>query len=366
MKPKILISFLIAAALICGCGSEEHTETETDTTTDQISSIETTTEPADTSTAAEEQASDDETSEPQTDDVVTDDTVIDAPEAYQPFPDIPEISYKDGEYYLTAAKAVDHKLEFDVPPEHVIYADRNYRQSFDGYGTYIRILSDEGLITWINIDDNSDYVVEFFSPDSDKILEWDGFTVMHDGWSNTFVLKDGEVIMATRDGAAEVYGNLLLIYQFLEVGSAEITLYGPGLTPLCDEPVYALTKTPDGVGGRTDDHHFTVWDTEGNVLRVSREYNKIYAASQGYILVRNQDEDIRLIDSYENEVAVYEGIPEEVHTSAYHFPIWGEMYRETLYFGFIDIETNLVYTLHFNIPTEETGIETISADEVLF
>ncbi len=42
------------------------------------------------------------------------------------------------------------------------------------------------------------------------------------------------------------------------------------------------------------------------------------------------------------------------------------MYRETLYFGFIDIETNLVYTLHFNIPTEETSIETISADEVLF
>ncbi len=372
MKSRILISLLIAAALICGCGSKEHTET--DTTADQISSTETTTEPTDTSTAATEETSDDETSAPQTDDAVTDDVTTDgittdapvteAPEAYHPFPDIPEISYKDGGYYLTAAKATDHKLEFDVPPEHVIYADRNYRQSFDGYGTYIRILSDEGLITWIHISDNSDYVVEFFSPDNDRILEWDGFTVMHDGWSNTFVLKDGEVIMETDDGAAEVYGNLLLIYQFLEVGSAEITLYGPGLTPLCDEPVYALTKTPDGVGGRTDDHHFTVWDTDGNVLRVSREYDKIYAASQGYILVR--DGDVKLIDSYENEVAVYEGIPEEAHTSAYHFPIWGEMYRETLYFGFIDIETNLVYTLHFNIPTEETSIETISADEVLF
>ncbi len=359
MKPRILISLLIAAALICGCGSEEHTETNT--TTDQISSAETTTEPTDTSTATEEQASDDKTSDPQTDDIVTDPS-----EAYQPFPDIPEISYKDGGYYLTAAKATNHKLEFDVPPEHVIYADRNYRQSFDGYGTYIRILSDEGLITWIHISDNSDYVVEFFSPDNDKTLEWDGFTVMHDGWSNTFVLKDGEVVMETDDGAAEVYGNLLLIYQFLEVGSAEITLYGPGLTPLCDKPVYALTKTPDGVGGRTGDHHFTVWDTEGNVLRVSREYDKIYAASQGYILVRNKDEDIKLIDSYENEVAIYEGIPEEVHTSAYHFPIWGEMHQETLYFGFIDIETNLVYTLHFNISTEETSIETISADEVLF
>lgn len=372
MKSRILISLLIAAALICGCGSKEHPET--DTTADQISSTETTTEPTDTSTAAAEETSDDETSAPQTDDavsdsittddIVTDAPVTEAPEAYHPFPDIPEISYKDGGYYLTAAKATGHKLEFDVPPEHVIYTDREYRRSFNGYGIYIRILSDEGLITWINIDDNSDYVVEFFSPDNDRILEWDGFTVMHDGWSNTFVLKDGEVIMETDDGAAEVYGNLLLIYQFLEVGSAEITLYGPGLTPLCDEPVYALTKTPDGVGGRTDDHHFTVWDTEGNVLRVSRDYDKIYAASQGYILVR--DGDVKLIDSYENEVAVYEGIPEEAHTSAYHFPIWGEMYRETMYFGFIDIETNLVYTLHFNIPTEETSIETISADEVLF
>ena len=159
MKSRILISLLIAAALICGCGSKGHTET--DTTADQISSTETTTEPTDTSTAATEETSDDETSAPQTDDavtdsittddIVTDAPVTEAPEAYHPFPDIPEISYKDGGYYLTAAKATDHKLEFDVPPEHVIYADRNYRQSFDGYGTYIRILSDEGLITWIHI-----------------------------------------------------------------------------------------------------------------------------------------------------------------------------------------------------------------------
>ena len=42
MKSRILISLLIAAALICGCGSKEHTET--DTTADQISSTETTTE----------------------------------------------------------------------------------------------------------------------------------------------------------------------------------------------------------------------------------------------------------------------------------------------------------------------------------
>ena len=362
MKAKILISLLIAAALICGCGSEEHTET--DITTDQISSIETTTKPADTSTAATEETSDNETSEPQTDDVVTGDTVTEAPEAYHPFPDIPEISYKDGGYYLTVYEVIDQKLEFNTPPEHVIYADSIYRNSYTGYGVIIRILSDDGLITWVHAVENDEDALEFFWPDYDETLEWDGFTIMHDDWSNTFVLKDGEVVMATRDGAAEVYGNLLLIYQFLEVGSAEITLYGPGLTPLCDEPVYALTKTPDGVGGRTEDHHFTVWDTEGNVLRVSRDYDKIYAASQGYILVR--DGDVKLIDSYENEVAVYEGIPEEAHTSAYHFPIWGEMYRETLYFGFIDIETNLVYTLYFNIPTEETSIETISADEVLF
>ena len=360
MKAKILISLLIAAALICGCGSEEHTET--DITTDQISSIETTTKPADTSTAATEETSDNENSEPQTDDVVTGDTVTEAPEAYHPFPDIPEISYKDGGYYLTAAKATGHKLEFDVPPEHVIYTDREYRRSFNGYGIYIRILSDEGLITWINIDDNSDYVVEFFSPDNDRILEWDGFTVMHDGWSNTFVLKDGEVIMETDDGAAEVYGNLLLIYQFLEVGSAEITLYGPGLTPLCDEPVYALTKTPDGVGGRTDDHHFTVWDTDGNVLRVSREYDKIYAASQGYILVRNGD--VKLIDSYENEVAVYEGIPEETEIMAYSFKIWGEQYSERIYFSLMDDENNLVYSVAFNSSTGETSLTTESADNV--
>ena len=144
MKPSILISLLIAAALICGCGSKENTET--DITTDRISSIETTTKPADTSTAATEETSDNETSAPQTDDAATDDVMTDgittdapvteAPEAYHPFPDIPKISYKDGGYYLTAAKATGHKLEFDVPPEHVIYADRNYRQSFDGYGTY--------------------------------------------------------------------------------------------------------------------------------------------------------------------------------------------------------------------------------------
>lgn len=372
MKSRILISLLIAAALICGCGSKEHTET--DITTDRISSAETTTEPADTSTAAAEETSDDETSAPQTDDAATDDVMTDgittdapvteAPEAYHPFPDIPEISYKDDGYYLTVYEVIDQKLEFNTPPEHVIYADSIYRNSYTGYGVIIRILSDDGLITWVHAVENDDDALEFFWPDYDETLEWDGFTIMHDDWSNTFVLKDGEVVMATRDGAAEIYGNLLLIYFFPNSGSVDITLYGPGLTPLCDKPVYSLTKTPDGVGGITDDHHFTVWDTDGNVLRVSREYDKIYAASQGYILVRNGD--VKLIDSYENEVAVYEGIPEEAHTSAYHFPIWGEMYRETLYFGFIDIETNLVYTLHFNIPTEETSIETISADEVLF
>ena len=36
MKSRILISLLIAAALICGCGSKEHTET--DTTADHIDS----------------------------------------------------------------------------------------------------------------------------------------------------------------------------------------------------------------------------------------------------------------------------------------------------------------------------------------
>ncbi len=41
---------------------------------------------------------------------------------------------------------------------------------------------------------------------------------------------------------------------------------------------------------------------------------------------------------------------------------YGTMYRETLYFGFIDNETNL----HFSITTEEPGIEAISADEALF
>ena len=96
MKPRILISLLIAAALICGCGSEEHTET--DTTTDQISSTETTAEPTDTSTVATEETSNDETSYPQTDDIVHDAPV---PEAYHPFPDIPERSYKDDGYYLT-------------------------------------------------------------------------------------------------------------------------------------------------------------------------------------------------------------------------------------------------------------------------
>ena len=187
---------------------------------------------------------------------------------------------------------------------------------------------------------------------------------MHDDWSNTFVLKDGEVVMATRDGAAEIYGNLLLIYFFPNSGSVDITLYGPGLTPLCDEPVYSLTKTPDGVGGITDDHHFTVWDTEGNVLRVSREYDIIYAASQGYILVR--DGDVKLIDSYENEVAVYEGIPEEVSIMGYSFKIWGEQYSEPIYFSLMDDENNLVYSVTFNSSTGETSLNTESADNVTF
>lgn len=360
MKAKILISLLIAAALICGCGSEEHTET--DITTDQISSIETTTKPADTSTAATEETSDNETSEPQTNDVVTGDTVTEAPEAYHPFPDIPEISYKDDGYYLTVYEVIDQKLEFNTPPEHVIYADSIYRNSYTGYGVIIRILSDDGLITWVHAVENDDDALEFFWPDYDETLECDGFTIMHDDWSNTFVLKDGEVVMATRDGAAEIYGNLLLIYFFANSGSVDITLYGPGLTPLCDKPVYSLTKTPDGVGGITDDHHFTVWDTDGNVLRVSREYDKIYAASQGYILVRNGD--VKLIDSYENEVAVYEGIPEETEIMAYSFKIWGEQYSERIYFSLMDDENNLVYSVAFNSSTGETSLTTESADNV--
>ena len=360
MKPRILISLLIAAALICGCGSEEHT----DTTTDQISSTETTAEPTDTSTVATEETSDDETSDPQTDDIVTDAPVTEAPEAYHPFPDIPEISYKDDGYYLTVYEVTDQKLEFNTPPEHVIYADSIYRNSYTGYGVIIRILSDDGLITWVHAVENDDDALEFFWPDYDETLEWDGFTIMHDDWSNTFVLKDGEVVMATRDGAAEIYGNLLLIYFFPNSGSVDITLYGPGLTPLCDEPVYSLTKTPDGVGGITDDHHFTVWDTEGNVLRVSREYDIIYAASQGYILVR--DGDVKLIDSYENEVAVYEGIPEEVSIMGYSFKIWGEQYSEPIYFSLMDDENNLVYSVTFNSSTGETSLNTESADNVTF
>lgn len=370
MKSRILISLLIAAALICGCGSKEHTET--DTTADQISSTETTTEPTDTSTAATEETSDDETSAPQTDDAATDDVMTDgittdapvteAPEAYHPFPDIPEISYKDDGYYLTVYEVIDQKLEFNTPPEHVIYADSIYRNSYTGYGVIIRILSDDGLITWVHAVENDDDALEFFWPDYDETLEWDGFTIMHDDWSNTFVLKDGEVVMATRDGAAEIYGNLLLIYFFPNSGSVDITLYGPGLTPLCDKPVYSLTKTPDGVGGITDDHHFTVWDTDGNVLRVSREYDKIYAASQGYILVRNGD--VKLIDSYENEVAVYEGIPEETEIMAYSFKIWGEQYSERIYFSLMDDENNLVYSVAFNSSTGETSLTTESADNV--
>ena len=180
--------------------------------------------------------------------------------------------------------------------------------------------------------------------------------------SDGYELKDGEVVMATRDGAAEIYGNLFLIYFFPNSGSVDITLYGPGLTPLCDKPVYSLTKTPDGVSGITDDHHFTVWDTDGNVLRVSREYDKIYAASQGYILVRNGD--VKLIDSYENEVAVYEGIPEETEIMAYSFKIWGEQYSERIYFSLMDDENNLVYSVAFNSSTGETSLTTESADNV--
>lgn len=170
MKSRILISLLIAAALICGCGSKEHTET--DTTADQISSTETTTEPTDTSTAAAEETSDDETSAPQTDDAATDDVMTDgittdapvteAPEAYHPFPDIPEISYKDDGYYLTVYEVIDQKLEFNTPPEHVIYADSIYRNSYTGYGVIIRILSDDGLITWVHAVENDEDALEFF------------------------------------------------------------------------------------------------------------------------------------------------------------------------------------------------------------
>ena len=84
--------------------------------------------------------------------------------------------------------------------------------------------------------------------------------------------------------------------------------------PFTENPLNIRCAISDLVAD-LDGHHFTVWDTDGNVLRVSREYDKIYAASQGYILVRNGD--VKLIDSYENEVAVYEGIPEETEIMAY-------------------------------------------------
>ena len=128
------------------------------------------------------------------------------------------------------------------------------------------------------------------------------------------------------------------------------------------DPKNARNKNVLVVGGITDDHHFTVWDTDGNVLRVSREYDKIYAASQGYILVRNGD--VKLIDSYENEVAVYEGIPEETEIMAYSFKIWGEQYSERIYFSLMDDENNLVYSVAFNSSTGETSLTTESADNV--
>ena len=233
-----------------------------------------------------------------------------------------EIFYKDGDFELRRADsgwfAKLPKRNYLIPvaanpAESPVYG----KDATENREQLMFLWPDTGESFCVEYDDgvpNVGYYLEF-----NNSFEWNGCTVLSDGWSNGFVLdKDKNVLLYTSFGALFDYGSLLECYFTPDGGEMEKIFYKQDLTPITKDPLIIPSHTKDGGVIGIIDKHFEVFDSGGNSVRKSRDYDRVFntvcdesVTNYGAFVLVYDGGKLKLLDENENVAAEFEGYSEK-------------------------------------------------------
>ena len=142
--------------------------------------------------------------------------------------------------------------------------------------------------------------------------DWNGYKVIHDGWSNAFVLSGRTVLLYTDDGMLEPCGNMLECYYNATFDDQTRTFYNKELKPISETQLTSSSHLADGGVVGIIDNHFEGFDADGNLVSKSGDHDKLLltkcdkrVAEYGAVILAVDDGQLILLDTDDNVVAKF-------------------------------------------------------------
>ena len=269
---------------------------------------------------------------------------------------------RDGSDWYLRDYNRNYLIQFDVQSESEPFI--GYKEFSNINSDYYFFWKDASKAAEVSIYESS--VEYYFTPKTEKKVEWNGYEVFNLGYFGYVFDENGELALFD-ERYFEVKNNFLTVYWCADGGDLSKTYYRPDLTPLTDEPLFSPCDSPAGYEGGVIGivgNHFEIFDANGNLVKKSRDFDQAMLCTDGYTLALD-GEKLKLFDIDENEVAVFEDYYPELcfhpMLSGYYKKEMTDKYPAGYYFVFEDNSVTdkdnnyLSVEFYYDPETGETG-----------
>ena len=211
---------------------------------------------------------------------------------------------------------------FAKMPERNYLFDLNVKSEKEPiYGKYTFTDANEDVTTFVWLDTGDSFRVNNYSrgytceygEKFNQTYEWNGYTVITDGWTSAFVLdKTGKIALYAGDGTLEPFGNMLHCFYNSGERTKYHTFYNTELKPITDSPLCIPSLLGDGSLVGIVDNHFESFDADGKLTKQSRDYDCVFTtvyseklADYGAFVLVKDGGKLKLVDTDENVITEF-------------------------------------------------------------